>query len=157
MKRKSIFLSIFIILLVTICCTGCNPETGTMTCTMSSYPADGITLKSVYKADYQNNIVQKLSSTDQVIVEDKTYLNTYKEKLNELYEPYKNLDYYKNSITIKNKTLTSITEINYAKIDTDKLIKIDEGKKQLIKNGKVSIKDLEKAYKQNGFNCKKKA
>lgn len=153
MKRN--LLSIFFILLITICCTGCNPETGTMTCTMSSYPTDGIKLRSVYKADYKNNVVQKLTSTDQVTVEDKSYLDTYEEKLNELYEPYKNLEYYKNNIKIKNKTLTSTTIINYAKIDTNQLIKIDEGNGQLIKNGKVNIDDLKKAYKQNGFNCKK--
>ena len=126
-----------------------------MTCTMSSYPTDGIKLRSVYKADYKNNVVQKLTSTDQVTVEDKSYLDIYEEKLNELYEPYKNLEYYKNNIKIRNKTLTSTTIINYAKIDTDQLIKIDEGNGQLIKNGKVNIDDLKKAYKQNGFSCKK--
>lgn len=155
MRNKRILLSISIILLVTICCTGCNPETGTMTCTMSSYPTDGIKLRSVYTADYKNNLVQKLTSTDQVIVEDKSYLNTYEEKLNELYEPYKNLKYYKNSIKIKGKTLTSTTIINYAKIDTNQLVKIDKGNGQLIKKGKVNIDDLKNAYKQNGFNCKK--
>ena len=72
-----------------------------------------------------------------------------------MYEPYKNLEYYKNNIKIRNKTLTSTTIINYAKIDTDQLIKIDEGNGQLIKNGKVNIDDLKKAYKQNGFSCKK--
>ena len=65
------------------------------------------------------------------------------------------LDYYQNNIKIKGKTLTSTTTINYAKIDTDELIRIDEGNGQLIKNGKVNINDLEEAYKQNGFNCKK--
>ena len=65
------------------------------------------------------------------------------------------LEYYQNNIKIKSKTLTSTTTINYAKIDTDELIKIDEGNGQLIKNGKVNINDLEEAYKQNGFNCKK--
>lgn len=155
MRKNKIILSIFMILFMTICCTGCNPETGTMTCTMSSYPTDGIKLKSVYKAEYKNNIVKILKSTDQVTVEDKDYLNTYEEKLAELYEPYKNLKYYKNEIEIKGKTLTSTTIINYDKIDTDMLIKIDEGNSQLIKNGKVDIDDLKEAYKQNGFNCKK--
>lgn len=152
--KKQLILPLLSIL-VLIGCTGCTPETGTMTCTMSSYPADGIKLRSVYKANYKNNIVKKLISTDQVTVEDKEYLNTYEEKLEELYQPYKKLEYYQNNIKIKSKTLTSTTNINYAKIDTDELIKIDEGNGQLIKNGKVNINDLEEAYKQNGFNCKK--
>lgn len=154
MKKKITFLLVTIIILIS--CTGCNPETGTMTCTMSSYPTTGITLKSIYKAEYKNNTVKKLTSKDQVIVEEKEYLDTYEEKLTELYEPYKNLKYYKNEIKIKGKTLTSITTINYAKIDTEKLIQIEEGNGQLIKKGKVDIEDLEEAYRQNGFNCKRR-
>lgn len=152
--KKKLVLPI-IAMIIVISCTGCNPKTGTMTCTMSSYPTDGIKLRSIYKADYKNNVVQKLTSTDEVMVEDKTYLETYEEKLTELYQPYKNLEHYKNDIKIKGKKLTSTTIINYAKIDTDELIKIDAGNAQLINNGKVNISDLEDAYKQNGFNCKK--
>lgn len=151
-KRKLIPL---LVLVFIISCTGCSKKTGIMTCTMTSYPIDGIKLRSVYQAKYQNNIVKKLTSIDQVTAEDKSYLATYEERLNELYKDYKNLDYYHNTIKIKNKTLTSTTVINYAKIDTDQLIKIEEGNKQLIKNGQVNINDLEDAYKETGFNCKK--
>ena len=153
MKKKVVIPVIAVIIILS--CTGCNPKTGTMTCTMTSYPADGIKLKSTYKANYKNNEVEKLISVDKVIVEEKDYLDVYEEKLTELYQPYTSLKYYKNDIKIKDKTLTSRTSINYAKIDTDKLIEINSGNAQLIKHGKVFISDLERAYKQNGFNCKK--
>lgn len=152
--KKKLLLPIIVITVI-FSCTGCNPKTGTMTCTMTSYPTDGIKIKSVYKADYKNNVVQKLTSLDKVIVEEKENLDTYEERLTELYQPYKNVEYYKNNIKIKGKTLTNTTIINYAKIDTDALIKIDRDNARLIKNGKVNISDLESAYKQNGFNCKK--
>ena len=72
-----------------------------------------------------------------------------------LYKEYKDLDYYKHNINIKNKTLTSTTNINYKKIDTDKLIEIEPGNKQLIENGKITIDKIEDLYKSNDCICKR--
>lgn len=152
MKKKlgMIFLGITI-----LCCTGCNPETGTMTCTMSTYPTDGITLRSTYIAEYKNNVVKRLKTVEQVIAEDEDNLEVYEEKIKELYQDYQGIDHYTNKTKIKDNTLTSTTIIDYSKVDTDKLIKVDSGNSGIIKNGKVNIEDLEKLYKQNGCNCKK--
>ena len=148
---------LFLIVGIIICCTGCNPKTGTMTCTMSSYPTDGITLRSTYTAEYKNNIVTNLKTEEQVIAEDKDNLETYQEKIEELYQGYQGLDCYENKTSIKGNTLTSTTNINYSKVDTDKLIEIDDGNANMIKDGKVNIDDLQQMYKDNGCNCKKRA
>lgn len=152
MKKK---LGLIIVGISILCCTSCNPETGTMTCTMSTYPTDGITLRSTYTAEYKNNIVKKLKTVEKVIAEDEDNLEVYEEKIKELYQGYQGIDYYTNKTKIKDNTLTSMTIIDYSKVDTDKLIKVDSGNSGIIKNGKVNIKDLEKLYKQNGCNCKK--
>ena len=122
---------------------------------MSTYPTDGITLRSTYTAEYKNNIVKKLKTVEKVIAEDEDNLEVYEEKIKELYQGYQGIDYYTNKTKIKDNTLTSMTIIDYSKVDTDKLIKVDSGNSGIIKNGKVNIKDLEKLYKQNGCNCKK--
>ena len=152
MKRKIVILSI----LCVIFCTGCNPETGTMICTMSSYPTDGITLKSTYTATYKENTVTKLKTVEQVIADDKDNLDVYKERIEELYQGYQNIKYYTNKTNILGDTLTSTTVINYNKVDTEKLIKVDSNNGNIIKNGKVNIDDLRKMYEQNGCNCKKR-
>lgn len=151
-KIKCLFLIVGII----ICCTGCNPKTGTMTCTMSSYPTEGITLRSKYKAKYTNNVVNTLTTIEQVESSDEDNLETYKEKIEEVYQEYKDLDYYKNNISIKDNVLTSKTTINYDKVDTKKLIEIENGNSNVIKNGKVNIDDLKELYERNGCNCKKR-
>ncbi len=148
---------IFVILVSLLLTTACNPTTGTLTCTMSSYPTDGITLRSTYTAEYKNNIVTNLKTEEQVIAEDKDNLETYQEKIEELYQGYQGLDYYENKTSIKGNTLTSTTNINYSKVDTDKLIEIDDGNANMIKDGKVNIDDLQQMYKDNGCNCKKRA
>lgn len=152
--KKKIAISIVMIIMI-FCCTACNPETGTMTCTMSSYPTDGITLRSTYTAEYENNIVRTLETTEQVTAEDKDNLEVYEERIQELYQGYQGIDYYQNKTEIKGNTLTSTTNINYEKVDTDKLIEVDSDNGGIIKNGKVNIDDLREMYEQNGCNCKK--
>ena len=154
MKKKVVISSIVMIITI-FCCTACNPETGTMTCTMSSYPTDGITLRSTYTAEYKNNIVRTLETTEQVTAEDKDNLEVYEERIQELYQGYQGIDYYQNKTEIKGNTLTSTTNINYEKVDTDKLIEVDSDNGGIIKNGKVNIDDLREMYEQNGCNCKK--
>ena len=154
--KKKIILSLVLSIIV-LGCTGCNPETGTMTCTMSSYPTEGITLRSTYKAQYKNNSVTELETVEQVIAEDEDNLETYKDRIDELYNGYQELDHYENKTTIEDNTLTSTTTIDYSKVDTDKLIEIDSGNAKLIKDGKVNIDDLQDMYRQNGCNCKKEA
>lgn len=151
MKIKKI-LPIFIL---TLLLTGCNPKTGKMTCTMSSYPSDGITLKSTYIAKYKDNVVTNLKTVEEITAENKDNLAIYKEKIEELYKDYKEINYYKNILKQKGHTLTSTTTIDYDKVDTKKLIEVNSGNANIIKNGKVNIDDLKKMYKQNSCNCKK--
>ena len=82
--KKKITLLILLISVIGLT-TGCAPETGTMTCTMTTYPIDGITIRSIYKATYKNNIVTKLKTVEKIISEDKDNLKTYQEKIEELY------------------------------------------------------------------------
>lgn len=152
--KKKIAISIVMTIMI-FCCTACNPETGTMTCTMSSYPTDGITLRSTYTAEYENNIVKNLETMEQVTAEDKDNLEVYEERIQELYQGYQGIDYYQNKTEIKGNTLTSTTNINYEKVDTNKLIEVDSDNGGIIKNGKVNIDDLREMYEQNGCNCKK--
>ena len=150
MKKKTLLLILVIGII-----TGCAPKTGTMTCTMKTYPTKGITIRSTYTAEYKNNIVRTLETTEQVTAEDKDNLEVYEERIQELYQGYQGIDYYQNKTEIKGNTLTSTTNINYEKVDTDKLIEVDSDNGGIIKNGKVNIDDLREMYEQNGCNCKK--
>ncbi len=153
---KKYIMPIFLISIITIICSGCTPETGTMTCTMTTFPTEGITLSSTYTATYEDNIVTNLQTEEQITSEEKETLEIYKEKIEEIYQDYQNLEYYENKIKLKNNTLTSTTNINYQKVNTEKLIEIDNGNASIIKNGKVAIDDLKKMYQKNGCNCKKR-
>lgn len=144
-------------LLITACSSDnktSNELSGTMTCTNESIPSAGVKLQSVYKIHYKDGYVTKLETDEKIEAEDNTSLEDYKETLESAYASYNELDYYSNVITIKDNTLYSTTEINYAKIDTDKLISIDESNSSLIKKGKIKIDDIKVLYQENGSTCK---
>lgn len=146
---------IFVIFIVLIICTGCQPESGTLVCTMSSYPTNGITLRSVYTAKYKDNVVTKLKTIEKVIAENKENLEVYQEKIEQLYSGYQDIPYYDNQINVEDDTLVATTVIQYDKIDTEKLIEIGSGNASVIKDGKVNVNDLASLYQQNGCNCKR--
>ena len=75
-------------------------------------------------------------------------LNTYKEQIEKIYTPYKDIKYYTYNVTIDGNKLVSTVDINYAKIDTKKLIEIDSANSQLINDGKVKLSSV-KVYMNN--------
>jgi len=56
-------------------------------------------------------------------------------------------------ISVDGNTLTSTVDIDYAKIDTKKMIEIDSANGQLIKDGKIKLEDLKSAYETIGASC----
>ena len=57
-------------------------------------------------------------------------------------------------VVLENKKLISTTNINYKKIDKDKLISIDSSNKSLFTNDNVRLTTLKKIYENNGAKCK---
>ena len=85
---------------------------------------------------------------------NKTMLNEYKTALELVYSEYNNLEYYDNTVTLKDNKLTTITKVNYEKLDINKFISIDKNNKELFNNNKVNLSTLKKIYKKNGAKCK---
>ena len=85
---------------------------------------------------------------------DTDILNTYKEQIESLYSPYKDVEYYEYNVDITDNKLTSTVDINYTKVDTDKLLEIDSANGALIKDGKISVDDIKSVYESLGATCK---
>lgn len=153
MKKK---ISILILIIGIFFFSSCTKQTGTILCTLSQTPREDIKLKSEYTITYNNNYVEKLKTVEKIEVKNKEDLTAYQESLKSIYDLYSNIDYYSNAITIEDNTLISSTVINYQKVDTNKLIEVDQNNASLIKDGKVSVKEIKEMYQQNGCNCKEK-
>ena len=152
MKRKYLFLAVT--MLVVFLVTGCSSsEEKTMTCTRTMNQS-GMKTNLNYKVTYSGDYVNRVQSEEFIETSDTTTLNTYKEQIEKIYTPYKDIKYYTYNVTIDGNKLVSTVDINYAKIDTKKLIEIDSANSQLINDGKVKLSSVKSLYEQLGATCK---
>lgn len=155
MKKSFLLVSL---LVMTLLVTGCSSdrETKTLTCTRNATVADGVRMELLYNATYTGSYVDLIETEEKIISDNKSVLETYKNTIESMYSAYKDVEHYYYDVTISGDTLTSITKIDYSKIDTNKMIEIDSSNASLIKNGKVRIKDLRKTYESStvGAICK---
>ncbi len=154
MKKRYLLLVVIIpiIFLVTGCTSLKNIEKS-MTCSRSMNQNDMRTNLN-YKVFYKNNYVTRVKSEESIETSSTSTLNTYKEQIEKIYSPYKDIKFYQYNVTINGNKLVSTVDINYEKIDTKKLIEIDSANSQLIKNGKVKLSDVRSLYEQLGATCK---
>lgn len=152
MKRKYLFLAVT--MLVVFLVTGCSSsEEKTMTCTRTMNQS-GIKTSLNYKVTYSGDYVNRVQSEESIETSDTTTLNAYKEQIENVYTPYKDVEYYTYNVTVNGNKLVSTVDINYAKIDTKKLIEIDSANSQLINDGKVKLSSVKSLYEQLGATCK---
>ena len=124
-----------------------------MTCSRSMNQNDMRTNLN-YKVFYKNNYVTRVKSEESIETSSTSTLNTYKEQIEKIYSPYKDIKFYQYNVTINGNKLVSTVDINYAQIDTKKLIEIDSANSQLINDGKVKLSSVKSLYEQLGATCK---
>ncbi len=133
--------------------TGCGAEEEkTLKCTRTLNQS-GIKMDLSYNVSYKGDYVTKVKSVEKIISNDSATLEAYKEQLKKTTESVSKIEYYDHDVKIDGDTLTSTITIDYTKIDTDKLIETDSSLKQLIKKGKVSVKDIKTLYNGLGVTC----
>lgn len=168
MKRVSKYL--LVLLLGVVLLTGCEStakkenkdnnnktevkeEQKQMVCTRKATVTEGVTLDVKYTVDYTGEYINKVYSNEKVISSNKQYLEAYKEQVDKIYAPYKNLEHYDTNVRIEGDTLISEATIDYDKIDTDKMIEIDSSIGQIIKDGKIKVADMKTMYTSIGATC----
>lgn len=154
MKRKfkiwQVVLGVFILLLVTGC--GNSNNTSSMTCTRTM-DQNNIKTSLKYNVEFKDGYVLRIKSVETVETSSSDILDTYKEQIESLYSPYQDVDYYEYNVDIEDNKLTSTVDINYEKVDTDRLLEIDSANGQLIKDGKISVNDIKSVYESLGAIC----
>lgn len=154
MKKKfkiwQVVLGVFILFLVTGC--GNSNDTLSMTCTRTMNQ-NNIKTSLKYNVEYKDDYVSRIKSVETIETDSSDILNTYKEQIESLYSPYQDVDYYEYNVEIQDNKLTSTVDINYEKVDTDKLFEIDSANGQLIKDGKIRVDDIKSVYENLGAIC----
>ncbi len=172
MRVKKIYLLIIPILIILI--TGCGAENqgeiksnsidekkydtsnfSYVSCKRDTETEDDTKVDIKYDVYYnKSKYLQVLKSYEKVSSTDKTVLKEYKDAYEEVYSVYDNLDYYDNVVTSDDDSVTSITYINYGKIDMDKLMEIEGSEDNVtVTDGKIKLDDWISFAKKYGVQC----
>ena len=154
MNKLIVIVSCFFALIIVICSIiYFYPRNGKMLCYYKS-SNDVMKTESTYLIKFKNRYVVNLYSKEIIISNDDKMLEQYQNTLELSYLKYNTLDNYYNSVTLNDNELTTITKINYEKLDIDKFISIDNSNKNLFSNKKIKLTKLKKIYTDNGAKCK---
>lgn len=125
-------------------------------CNRATETNNGETVTVKYEVFYDNDKnVQVLKSYEKVESDDSSILTQYQNAYKNIYAAYDGLDYYDNTITNDSKSVTSITYINYGKINIDKLMDIEGSEDNVtVTNGKIKLSDWKNFAKKYGTVCK---
>ena len=157
MKKGLLFGIICLVIvagLVAVVCLVGGSADKKLTCTLTGKTSNGTEVNVEYIIKYKGDYVKELKTVEKATTSDKTALATYKEETEKAYSKYKDTKYYDYSVKVSDDTITATVTINYEKIDTKKLIEISPNSKNIIENGKVKVKDLQKTYETTGAKCK---
>jgi len=130
-----------------------NKDAKVLRCTKTGEVTTGVEADLTYEVTYTGSYVDKVHTVEKLTSDNEQYLNQYKTLVEEGYKNYKDLKYYDYNVEVKDGVLTSTVDIDYSKIDTDKMIEIDSDNAALIKNGKIKIEDMKTLYQQVGATC----
>lgn len=134
--------------------TGCSSKEETLVCTKEQVIDTRTKLQSRYQVLSKGGYVTKLNTVEIIISSNEEVLKTYQDNLENVYRDYRGIKYYSNKIRIKDNKLISTTKVDYDKIDTEQLIKIDRNNASAIEDGKVKTSALKEAYEQLDAVCK---
>lgn len=151
MKKKILLFSGVFIFLILV--TGCNKESRNLMICTRSINQNNIKTNLKYNISYDGNYVTRVKSIETVETDNEDILDNYKTQIESLYSPYSDIDYYEYNVKVENNKLTSTVDINYEKVDTNKLLEIDSANGQLIKDGKIKVSDIKSVYESLGAIC----
>ena len=146
-----------IVLVMVLLLAGCGSNSsvssdGVKKCTRTGTVTNGSTEMN-YEVYYKGEYVVLLHSTEKIISDSSSVLDTYEEAYKSIFKQYEGLEYYDNKITRNSNSVTNEITINYEKIDMGKLLDIEGEEDNVIENGKVKLVTWLSFAKKYGVTC----
>lgn len=145
-----------LLLFTTLLFTGCgSKEELALKC---SYSKEMKTLGYKTDAEYEvyakDGYVTKVNSNEYVESDNEKILTTFEQTLSLTYLNQNNkYGGYTNKVSIDGNKLTSITNIDYSKVDLNQLAKDNSLINDYVKNGKLQVEGVKKIYEALGATC----
>lgn len=146
-----------IVLVMVLLLAGCGSNSavssdGVKKCTRTGTVTNGSTEMN-YEVYYKGEDIVLLHSTEKIISDSSSVLDTYEEAYKSIFKQYEGLEYYDNKITRNSNSVTNEITINYEKIDMGKLLDIEGEENNVIENGKVKLDTWLSFAKKYGVTC----
>lgn len=155
MMMKIIRSSIVLVMVLLLAGCGSNSAVssdGVKKCTRTGTVTNGSTEMN-YEVYYKGEYVVLLHSTEKIISDSSSVLDTYEEAYKSIFKQYEGLEYYDNKVTRSSNSVTNEITINYEKIDMGKLLDIEGEENNVIENGKVKLDTWLSFAKKYGVTC----
>lgn len=155
MMKKILRSSILLVMVLLLAGCGSNSSVssdGVKKCTRTGEVTNGSSEMN-YEVYYKGEDVVLLHSTEKIISDSSSVLDTYEEAYKNIFKQYEGLEYYDNKITRNSNSVTNEITINYEKIDMGKLLDIEGEENNVIENGKVKLETWLSFAKQYGVTC----
>lgn len=156
MKKSKIILVLIISVFLIVGCNkkdNSNNESGSMSCKKEVNAPDGVKPTLTYDLTYKNGEIITLHSIEGIESDRKDKLDEYETAYRNINNNYKGLKYYNSKVTRTDNSVIRETTINYEKIDTTKLLKIEGEEDNIIENGKATLKKWKEICKKFGTVC----
>ncbi len=160
MTKKIIGCSLILITIFTLC--GCDSQKEQNTnkksdnvikCTRNATANDAKTTLN-YEIYYDGDYVTKTISIEKITTSNQDTLKTYQDAYSKVFDNYKGLDYYDNTISRTEDSIICTTIIDYEHVDTSKILAIEGEEGNIFdSDGKVKKETLLEFYKKYGANC----
>lgn len=126
-----------------------------ITCSRDTETSDDSEVEIQYEIYYNDDqYIEILKSSERVTSTNQETLEKYKEAYEQVYSVYDGLKYYDNEVTKDDNSVTSITYINYGKIDMNKLMDIEGTEDNVaVTDGKIKLDDWKSFAKKYGTQC----
>ncbi len=150
LARKGGPVAILAIILLIVAMFIYFPPSGKMVCKFSSAPGDPHA-DYIYTVNFKLWTVKNVETKQVITSSNKELLENYLKLEKEIIEKYKKLNFFKREVSIKDKELTSITIIDYKKMDYNAFEKVET--KAKIKNKNIRVGTMKKLYQKIGATC----
>lgn len=158
LKKISLFLLMFICLFMV---TGCDKETETKLKTIGKVhehctragSINGATVQLDYDIYYKGENLTMLISNEKVITEDQDILDQYETAYKEVNKDYEDLDHYIVKVERDHNSVLSYSEIDFEKVDTNYLLKLEGEEDNIYENGKAKVEKWKSFAKKFGTEC----
>ncbi len=112
---------------------------GMLNCIQGADGPEGVEVDLDYIVKYVNGNIVSLKSTAVVVSDNFEQLNSYEYAYKSIMANYKGLEYYDTTLDVSDNKVIYTSLINYAKIDTNKLLAIEGAEDNIIQNGKAKL------------------